>query len=241
MRGGPGDLLDFHMDVRVKLLECWNELGENFAFAAHRPEAEGFLVARGGRRAGEHDDGKQEACTEAPERLACHMLAKVLSLHAYSTLEVFMRLSCRKCLPFVFALPLACHDGTAPPPSILGFYVLESINSQPLPAIIQSGGGDTTTVFWSNLNLDGAGNAVLLEHIRHAHLNSATEATYTTGYLYRVIGDSIAFDYSPPCPPNALCVGPPVGKLANSTLTLSYGGSPPFRLPSFYRRISGVD
>lgn len=147
-----------------------------------------------------------------------------------------MLFSCQKALLLVAVSTVACHDSTAPPVSILGSYALLSINGQGLPAIIQSGGGDTTRVFWSILTLDGAGNATIDEKTRRTRLNQpATEAIATSRYSYRVIGDSIAFDYSPPCPPNALCVGPPGGKLSGSTLTLSYSGNPPPRPPSIYR------
>jgi hypothetical protein len=39
MRGGPRDLLDFDVDVRVLLFETRDELGENFALAPHGPNA----------------------------------------------------------------------------------------------------------------------------------------------------------------------------------------------------------
>lgn len=154
-----------------------------------------------------------------------------------------MHLSCQKAFILVVALTTACNESTAPP--ISGAYVLESIDGQSLPANIQAGGGDTITVFWSTLSLDAAGNAELVEHIRYVHPNSPPgEGTYTTGYVYRVtgnrvIGHNVAFDYSPPCPPNALCVEPPVGKIVGNTLTLFYG-SPAFRPPSFYRVVGPV-
>jgi hypothetical protein len=152
-----------------------------------------------------------------------------------------MRLSCQKA--FVLALPLtmACNESTAPP--IASSYILESINSQPLPANIQAGNGDTITVIASSLALDGAGRAQLSEHIRYVHPNSPPgEDIYTTGYSYRItgsriIGQSIIFDYSPPCPPNALCVEPPVGRFVGSRLILSWGNYSYSRPPSVYKPI----
>lgn len=147
-----------------------------------------------------------------------------------------MRLARWKILPLVFTIPLACNDGTAPPPSTSGQYVLETVGGRSLPAIVHSGEGYTTTVIWSTLTFDAAGIAVLVERLRYTSPNDpATEVTHRTDYSYRVTGDRIAFDYSPPCPPNALCVEPPSGKLGNSSLILSWSGNPPWRPQALYR------
>lgn len=153
--------------------------------------------------------------------------------------EVRMPLSCQKAFVLTLALTMACHESTAPP-STTGVYVLESINSQAPPTNIFVGAEDTTTVFWSTLTFDAAGHAVLVERMRHAHPYGATEGTYTTGYSYRLSGDRIVFDYSPPCPPNALCIEPPVGTIVDSKLILSYG-SPAFRPSSVYRLTTRID
>lgn len=150
-----------------------------------------------------------------------------------------MHLSCQKAFILVVALTMGCRDTTAPP--IVGFYFLESINSQPLPANIQAEAGDTITVLASSLTIDVFGTAQLFERIRYVHPNSPPgETSYTSNYSYRVtgnavVGQRIEFDYSPPCPPNALCAAPPVGIIDGSTLILSYG-SPSARPPSVYRR-----
>jgi hypothetical protein len=147
-----------------------------------------------------------------------------------------MRLSRWQFLPVVLTLSLGCGEGTAPP-EISGVYLLESINGQPLPRIIHDSEGYTTTVVWSTLTFDAAGHAALVERIRQTSPgNPQTEITQTTGYAYHFIGDSIAFDYSPPCPPDALCIGPPAGRVVDgSTLHLSYPGDPPFRPVSVFR------
>ena len=155
-----------------------------------------------------------------------------------------MRLSCEKAFVLALTLTVACHESTTPPPLIAGVYLLESINSQPTPATVWASEGDTITVISGNLNLDGAGKAVLVEHVRFVHPNTgAGEATDTTGYVYRItrhrlIGYDVAFDRSPPCPPNALCVGPPIGRVVGSTLTLSYDEFA--TRPYLYRR-AGLD
>ncbi|MDQ3673486.1 MAG: hypothetical protein M3365_03795 [Gemmatimonadota bacterium] len=146
-----------------------------------------------------------------------------------------MRLSRWKCLPFVFTLALACNDGTGPP-SITDVYVLESVNSTPPPVLIHSRDGYTTTVIWSTLSFDDAGMATLVERMLRTSPNDPpTDQTYTTRYSFRTTEENILFDYSPPCPPNALCVAPPIGTVAGSTLTLFYPGNPPFRPPSLFR------
>jgi hypothetical protein len=134
-----------------------------------------------------------------------------------------MRLACQKAFALIAVLTPACHETTSPPTQP-GFYSLESFNNQPLPTFTYASGGDTITLFSSILVLDGAANAMIATHSRQVHPNTPPrDATDTVRYTYRVVGDSIAFDHSPPCPPNALCVGPPYGKSTSTTLTLYSG------------------
>jgi len=51
------------------------------------------------------------------------------------------------------------------------------------------------------------------------------DVTYTTTYTYKITGDQIQFDFSPPCPPNALCVEPPKGTITESGLSLARYGA----------------
>jgi hypothetical protein len=156
-----------------------------------------------------------------------------------------MRLPRQKAFFLVVASTMACSQTAAPPTS--GSYVLESINGQPVPANIQAEAGDTITVLSSSLTLDGFGRAQLSEHIRYVHPNSPPgEQNYTTGYSYsikgsRIVGQIIVFDYSPPCPPNALCVAPPQGRFSGFKLILTYGTTPGSRPPSIYRSTVAVD
>jgi hypothetical protein len=149
-----------------------------------------------------------------------------------------MPLSCRKALVLAVVLTAACREVTAPP--IIGSFSLASINGHPLPAHIQAQGGDTITVLSSSLTLDAAGKARIFEHIRYVHPNSPPgESIYTSVYDYEITGDptagqTVTFTYSPPCPPNALCIAPPVGTLVGSILTLTYGEYPGARPPSVY-------
>ena len=148
-----------------------------------------------------------------------------------------MRLSRLKALFPVVALTMACHEAIAPPKQP-GLYVLETFNNQPLPAVIHASGGDTTTLFFASLFLDGAANARIVSHSRRVSpANPPRDATDTARYSYRVVGDSIAFDYSPPCPINALCVLPPYGKVTSSTVTLYYTDGSPSKPTYFFRGI----
>jgi hypothetical protein len=134
-----------------------------------------------------------------------------------------MRLLRQKALLLVGMLTTACHETTSPPTEP-GFYTLESFNNQPLPTFTYASGGDTIALFSAILVLDGASNAMIATHSRQVHPNTPLrDATDTVRYTYRVVGDSIAFDYSPPCPPNALCVALPYGKSTSTTLTLYSG------------------
>jgi hypothetical protein len=150
-----------------------------------------------------------------------------------------MRLSCQKAFVLGLVLTMACGESTAPSlgPSE---YSLETIDGRPLPAHIQASEGDTVTVVSSTLLFDGVGNATFSEHIRYVHPNSPSgEATYTVGYKVHIVGrgvmgEELDFEYSPPCPPNALCAEPPTGRLLGTQLILSFG-NPTYRPPSFYR------
>jgi hypothetical protein len=152
-----------------------------------------------------------------------------------------MSLSCQKVFLVAAALTMACRESTAPA-AVAGAYRLENIDGRPLPANIQAGQGDTITVLWSTLFLDGAGNAALTERLRIVHPGApAFERLQSTGYLYTItghgiLGDDVSFEYSLPCPINAICVGPPTGRVLGTTLILSYGGFQGARPQSFYRR-----
>jgi hypothetical protein len=148
-----------------------------------------------------------------------------------------MRQSCLKALLPVVALTMACHESVAPPKQP-ALFVLETFNNQPLPAIIGAGGGETTTLLFASLFLDGAASATIITHSHQVSLSSPPrDAADTARYSYRIVGDSIAFTYSTPCPINALCVMPPFGIVTSSTVTLFYGGSPSSRPIYFYRAI----
>jgi hypothetical protein len=143
-----------------------------------------------------------------------------------------MRLSSLKALFLVATVTTGCHESTAAPPEPPVAYMLETVNNGPLPAAFIAAGGDTITVFSAALFLDDATHARVVAHTRKVSPpNPIRDATDTTRYTYRIIGDSIAFEF--PCPPDAQCVASPTGTITSSTLTLHYND--PFRATYLYR------
>jgi hypothetical protein len=132
-----------------------------------------------------------------------------------------MRLSRQKVFILVAAFTLACHETTSPP-AVLRSFVLESVESQPVPVVIHASGADTTWLYSASLTLYEGGTAEIAEHTRQVHATPPTrEATDTVHYSYRIIGDSLALDY--PCLDTAICAGPPFGKFTSgTTVTLYY-------------------
>jgi hypothetical protein len=132
-----------------------------------------------------------------------------------------MRLSCQRAFILVVAFTVACHDTTSPP-AVLRSFVLESVDTQPVPVVISATGGDTTLLYWATLTLYDGGTADIAAHTRQVHpALPPREATDTSHYSYRIIGDSLALDS--PCLDTAICVGPPFGKFTSgTTLTLYY-------------------
>src|ERR1700704_6065349 len=101
-----------------------------------------------------------------------------------------MRLSCLRALLPAVALTMACRDSTALPRLASGLYVLERINGQGVPAIVIASKTDTSFMLSATLRLDGAGNAVRIEHGRYVYQPShAEEGTFTANAEYRITGD----------------------------------------------------
>jgi len=147
-----------------------------------------------------------------------------------------MQLSCRKCSALVLAIPLACHEQPTTPPPYSPPYVLQTVGNQPLPAVLYAAPGETTTVISSTVSLSDDGTAAYTERIRFVLSGTPTTTTdYKHTYRYEIIGDSVAFSYLVGCPPNALCIAPPGGKISGLHLTLSFG-NPPWRPPFQYFR-----
>lgn len=133
-----------------------------------------------------------------------------------------MRLLSLKALLPVVAFTMACHEATSPP-AVFRSFVLESVDTQPVPVVLYASGGDTTLLYWASLILYEGGTADIAAHTRQVHpALPPREATDIAHYSYRIIGDSLAFDYQ--CLDTAMCAAPPSAKFtSSSTVTLLYG------------------
>ena len=149
-----------------------------------------------------------------------------------------MRLSCKKALFLVAAVTVACDESTAPPETVPGSYILETINGRPLPTFVSAGQADTSFLLWATLTLDGAGNAVRTEQWRYVYPpNRTDEGTFIAHRQYRIIGDRITVGIFTPCGPSALCEGNKVGRITSTTLTLAYEDP---NAPVFLYRIGAI-
>ena len=133
-----------------------------------------------------------------------------------------MRLPCWKALVLAFVFTAACHEPTAPPPTISGSFVLESIDGNSLPAIISAGAGDTTQMLSSTVEFDASGRAITVNHLRHSYLQyPAEETTLTRTQSYRIKGDSIEIGAFGACPGTVMCVGNVHGVLSGPTMAIA--------------------
>lgn len=131
-----------------------------------------------------------------------------------------MPLSCKTVVVGVIFATLGCHEPAAPPTPPVG-YTLVDINGRSLPTFV-SPIPEGPTIISATLQLDASGSAKLTEHRREM---AGGNLTYTTNYTYKITGNQIQFDYSAPCPPNALCVEPPKGTITGSSLSLAMYGT----------------
>jgi len=131
-----------------------------------------------------------------------------------------MRLSCQKAFLVVLVSTIACHDTTAPERISAGF-VLQSVNGQPLPAVLFSDATGTRTVVSSTLTLTMDGQAFIGELYRQDSQGVVTQPTFTATLAYRLHGNQIEIGSFTLCPPNALCAADATGTLSNGTLTLN--------------------
>jgi hypothetical protein len=115
-----------------------------------------------------------------------------------------MRLSCQKILLVLAPLTLSCGDPTSPRPPH-DFYVLASVNGQPLPAILSPIPEATTTVLWATLAFQGDEDVIWLEHRREVSNNVPRENTYRTEMRYRRNGNAVKIGLFDLCPPNVAC------------------------------------
>jgi hypothetical protein len=163
------------------------------------------------------------------------MLTIRLRFH-FSKRGGFMQLSRWKCLALVFAIPLACHEEVSAPAPVVpgGLYFLSLVGGQLPPVTLHASPGDTATLLFSILTLTPPATASVTDQIRVVQTGSApTFVDQNHSYSYRIIGDSIAFDYSPPCGPAELCIVPPGARILGDRLLVTFG-NPAYRPPFLY-------
>ena len=143
-----------------------------------------------------------------------------------------MRLSRSVALGVIAHVSIGCSDPVSPYPSS-GYYVLESVNGQPLPAMIVPIPEESISVLFGYLALDDdTDNALKAELLRELDRNIPRETHYSSTYTYRVAGNTI--ELFPRCPPAALC-GSMEGVITDSAINLNVG--PPSQSFTYlYRR-----
>lgn len=131
-----------------------------------------------------------------------------------------MRLSRRTIGFLVFALTLGCRDTTGPK-TISAVFVLQSVNGQPLPAVVFSEAGRTRTVVSSILRLDQEGRAFITESDTENLQGVVSSQFFLATLEYRLHGSHIEIGSFTPCPPNALCAANATGIILNGMLSLN--------------------
>lgn len=125
-----------------------------------------------------------------------------------------MRLSRWTSISLISIALAACSD-SIDPSAVPGLFKLNDINGRPLPTYQAPTTGSTLTVKSATLNLDFFDKAEFSQQIIQS---DGTEATATVSYNYRVSGNELIFELSPPCPINANCLAPPVGRISGTDL-----------------------
>jgi hypothetical protein len=81
------------------------------------------------------------------------------------------------------------------------------------------------------MSLDRAGGARISED----RIDSGTHSITSRNYIYTIKGPTIEFDYSPPCPLNALCPVLPTGQILDNGLRvqIDFGFPSPFQVYTY--------
>lgn len=118
---------------------------------------------------------------------------------------------------------VGCSDTNGPSDSLRGSYVLVSVDEQPLPVLLNDYSLTRFYLVGDTLSFNGHGTV--------AETNVVREDTIATGGMqlhrqqgslgYVLRGDSVYFVFK--CPPNALCIQPPVGMVQpDGSLIMGY-------------------
>lgn len=124
-----------------------------------------------------------------------------------------MRLLCQKMVLLVAVSTLACSDPSGP----LGsrHFVLHDISGRPLPTYLAPTPGLTATVVSGAIVFSGTDHAAIAEQ----RINEdGTQSDFTIYYTYKITDENIEFEPVSRCPD--LCVGPPVGVVTGSGISI---------------------
>lgn len=114
-----------------------------------------------------------------------------------------MRLSCRLASLVLAATTIACSEPLTPS-TVSGFYLLESVNGQPVPVVIGPIPEETITVLDGSVTLTSDANAYIYERRREVRQNVPSERTYSSRLRFVLDGTRMGFPID--CPPNANCM-----------------------------------
>jgi hypothetical protein len=150
----------------------------------------------------------------------------------YQIYEACMSLASRQAGFLLLAAGTACHKPASAAQAGPTYYVLERIDGKALPASWNVGGTSFTTT-WGKLWLYPDGKATTMEYRTYGKGGGTT-----TGFArYYTDGDSIKLAYRP-C--KAPCFLGYVGKISDSTLTLTVANTPQSVWPVYLYRRSTV-
>ena len=138
----------------------------------------------------------------------------------------------------VAVILVAACDNPLEPSDVAGIYVLERVQSDPLPAVVHGSWAGITTVLSDTIELNPDRTGV-----RHGWLNIVSDYVtepgdirFESSFTYRIDEGRVEISFS--CPPNAMCLPPPHMVLLpiGWGMRLDFDGS--FRTPAYYRRVA---
>jgi hypothetical protein len=148
-----------------------------------------------------------------------------------------MRLLSRTLVASLGVLAVGCSDSTGPALSERVF-ILQSINGQPLPAILSPIPEETVSVLSAALFFRTNNEVVWTEVRREASNNVPREVTYASTLDYRRMGDRVVIGANTICRGIDLCPFSE-GTLTDSGLSLTVGSFSP-TIPIIYEFVEAV-
>jgi hypothetical protein len=131
---------------------------------------------------------------------------------------------------------LSCSEVTRPAPT-RKFYVLESVDGHPVPAVVYSAPIETYTALDGALLLQTSDSAKEIFHARDSLTGYGTSVgTDTIRGSYRIDGDSIEVGFFGRC--RDICAPNRIGRYDDSTITLTYAFFPPSGPVYAYRLVA---